>query len=262
MDEILKMGERHRLFVVEDAAQALLTRYRGRALGSIGHLAAISFHESKNVISGEGGALLINDLKLKARAEVIREKGTNRSSFFRGEVDKYTWLDIGSSYLPSEITAAFLYAQFEAATELTAQRRLVWDAYHDAFAPLEQEGLVRRPIVPVECDHNAHLYYLLLPNLEARIRLIASLRAEGIFAPFHYVPLHSAPAGRRLGRVHGPMAVTDDISDRLVRLPLWPAITTQDITQVIEAVQRQVRMTLDKVDCGYDPNRWPRCRGG
>jgi dTDP-4-amino-4,6-dideoxygalactose transaminase len=247
MDEIVKIGERHRLFVVEDAAQALLARYRDRELGSIGHLAAISFHESKNVISGEGGALLINDPNLTARAEVIREKGTNRSSFFRGEVDKYTWIDIGSSYLPSEITAAFLYAQLEAATELTAHRRLVWDAYHDAFAPLEQEGLVRRPIVPVGCEHNAHLYYLLLPNLEARTRLIAALRAQGIGAPFHYVPLHSAPAGRRLGRVHGSMAVTDGISDRLVRLPLWPAITAQDIAQVIEAVQQQVRMTFDKV---------------
>jgi dTDP-4-amino-4,6-dideoxygalactose transaminase len=246
MDEIVKIGERHRLFVVEDAAQALLARYRDRELGSIGHLAAISFHESKNVISGEGGALLINDPNLTARAEVIREKGTNRSSFFRGEVDKYTWIDIGSSYLPSEITAAFLYAQLEAATELTAHRRLVWDAYHDAFAPLEQEGLVRRPIVPVGCEHNAHLYYLLLPNLEARTRLIAALRAQGIGAPFHYVPLHSAPAGRRLGRVHGSMAVTDGISDRLVRLPLWPAITAQDIAQVIEAVQQQVRMTFDK----------------
>jgi dTDP-4-amino-4,6-dideoxygalactose transaminase len=246
MDEIVKIGERHRLFVVEDAAQALLARYRDRQLGSIGHLATISFHESKNVISGEGGALLINDPKLKARAEVIREKGTNRSSFFRGEVDKYTWVDIGSSYLPSEITAAFLYAQLEAATELTAQRRLVWDAYHDAFAPLERKGLVRRPIVPGECEHNAHLYYLLLPDLEARTRLIAALRAEGISAPFHYVPLHSAPAGRRLGRVHGPMAATDDISDRLVRLPLWPTISRQDLAQVIEAVQRQVRMSLDK----------------
>jgi dTDP-4-amino-4,6-dideoxygalactose transaminase len=244
MDEILKIAERHRLLVVEDAAQGLLARYRGRALGSIGHLAAISFHETKNVISGEGGALLINDPNLKARAEVIREKGTNRSSFFRGEVDKYTWTDIGSSFLPSEITAAFLYAQLESATRLTAQRRLAWNAYHDAFAPLEREGLVRRPIIPVECEHNAHLYYLLLPTLESRTRLIAALRAEGIYAPFHYVPLHSAPAGRRLGRVHGPMAVTDYISDRLVRLPLWSAIATQDIAQVIEAVQRQVPIAL------------------
>jgi dTDP-4-amino-4,6-dideoxygalactose transaminase len=238
MDEITKISERHRLFVVEDAAQGLLTRYRGRAVGSIGHLAAISFHETKNVISGEGGALLINDPNLKARAEVIREKGTNRSSFFRGEVDKYTWVDIGSSYLPSEITAAFLYAQLESATKLTAHRRLMWDAYHEAFAPLEQDGLVRRPIVPLECEHNAHLYYLLLPSLKARIGLSAALRAEGILAPFHYVPLHSAPAGRRMGRVHGPIAVTDYISDRLLRLPLWSTITTREIARVIEAVQR------------------------
>src|SRR5262245_34977996 len=170
MDEIVKIAERHRLFVVEDAAQALLARYRNRELGSIGHLAAISFHESNNVISGEGGALLINDPNLKARAKVIREKGTNRSSFIRGEVDKYTWVDIGSSYLPSEITAAFLCAQLESATELTEKRRFVWEAYHNAFAPLEQEGLVRRPIVPAECKHNAHLYYLLVPNLKARTR--------------------------------------------------------------------------------------------
>jgi dTDP-4-amino-4,6-dideoxygalactose transaminase len=240
MNKILDVAARYKLFVVEDAAQALLAQYRGRPLGSIGHLAALSFHETKNVISGEGGALLINDSELKERAEVIRDKGTNRSSFFRGEVDKYTWVDIGSSYLPSEITAAFLLAQLERAIELTARRRLIWNRYHEAFADLERESLLRRPVVPVECLHNAHLYYLLLSDLRARTNLIDGLRVEGIGAPFHYVPLHSAPAGRRLGRVCGAMTVTDDISDRLVRLPLWAGITAQEVERVIDAVRRLV----------------------
>jgi dTDP-4-amino-4,6-dideoxygalactose transaminase len=238
MDEILAIAERHRLLVVEDAAQALLTFYRGKPLGSLGHLATISFHETKNVISGEGGALLVNAPHLKERAEIVREKGTNRSKFFRGEVDRYTWVDIGSSYLPSEITAAFLFAQLEAAATLTARRRAIWNAYHDAFASLERQGFVRRPIVPESCAHNGHLYYLLLRDIGTRTRLIAALKSEGIGAPFHYVPLHSAPAGRRFGRVHGSMEITDEASERLVRLPLWPAMTQVDVERVINAVQR------------------------
>ncbi len=221
MDEIMAISGRHGLIVVEDAAQALMTRYRGRPLGGIGQLAAISFHETKNVISGEGGALLINDPRFAARAEILREKGTNRSSFHRGEVDKYSWVDLGSSYLPSEIVAAFLFAQLEAAEPITRRRQATWQAYHKAFEPLERDGLVRRPLVPSECDHNAHIYYLLLPSLEHRLRLGAALKAAGIDAPFHYVPLDTAPAGKRFGRAHGSLPVTHDIADRLVRLPLW-----------------------------------------
>jgi dTDP-4-amino-4,6-dideoxygalactose transaminase len=237
MESIMRIADRHGLLVVEDAAQALLTKYRGRPLGSFGHLAALSFHETKNVISGEGGALLVNDERFTARAEVIREKGTNRSSFFRGEVDKYTWMDIGSSYLPSEVTAAFLFAQLEAATELTERRRAIWHAYHDAFASLERDGILRRPIVPEDCEHNGHLYYLLMRDLDERTRVISTLKGEGILAPFHYVPLHSAPGGRRFGRAHGPMKQTEELSDRLLRLPLWPTMTDAEVSRVIDAVR-------------------------
>ncbi len=185
MATIMAIAERHLLVVVEDAAQALLARYRGRPLGSIGHVAAISFHETKNVISGEGGALVVNDRRFIGRAEIIREKGTNRSSFFRGEVDKYTWMDIGSSYLPSDMIAAFLLAQLEMADDLLAQRTEMWRRYHSSFADMEAAGLARRPVTPQDCDANGHLYYLLLPDLARRSALIAALRSEGIQAPFH-----------------------------------------------------------------------------
>ncbi|MBV9861818.1 MAG: dTDP-4-amino-4,6-dideoxygalactose transaminase [Alphaproteobacteria bacterium] len=221
MDEIMAIADRHGLVVVEDAAQALMTTYRGRPLGGIGQLAAISFHETKNVISGEGGALLVNDPGLAARAEILREKGTNRSSFFRGEVDKYSWVDLGSSYLPSEIVAAFLYAQLEAAEALTEPRKKAWQTYHAAFQPLEADGLLRRPVVPAECEHNGHIYYLLMPSLEERLALGRSLKARRIDGPFHYVPLDTAPAGRRFGRACGDLPVTHQVADRLLRLPLW-----------------------------------------
>ncbi|RUL64277.1 dTDP-4-amino-4,6-dideoxygalactose transaminase [Dyella dinghuensis] len=224
MDAIVAIARKHGLKVIEDAAQGILSTYHGRALGSIGDLAALSFHETKNVISGEGGALLINDPALVERAEIIREKGTNRSKFFRGQVDKYTWVDVGSSYLPSELIAAFLAAQLERAEEITAQRLAIWDNYHEWAAPLEQAGMVRRPVIPDDCVHNAHMYYLLLRDLDSRTQFIESMKAAGIGVVFHYIPLHSAPAGQRYGRVAGTPSHTDAASERLVRLPLWIGI--------------------------------------
>jgi dTDP-4-amino-4,6-dideoxygalactose transaminase len=225
MTAIMDIARRHGLQVVEDAAQAMLSRYHGRPLGSFGQLAAFSFHETKNLISGEGGALVINDPGLIERAEIIREKGTNRTKFFRGEVDKYTWVDVGSSYLPSDIIAAFLWAQFENAETLAQHRRAHWNRYHDGLASLEGAGRLRRPVIPEGCAHNAHLYYLLLPDAATRTALISWLKEAGIMAPFHYVPLHSAPAGRRYGRMAGPLPVTEDLADRLLRLPLWHDMT-------------------------------------
>ena len=238
MDEIVGIANRRGLIVIEDAAQGLMSEYRGRPLGGIGHLAAVSFHETKNVISGEGGALLVNDERFAARAEVIREKGTNRASFFRGEVDKYTWVDVGSSFLPSDMIAAFLHAQLEEADSLTRRRLAIWRRYHDAFADLEADGVVRRPIVPAHCRHNAHMYYLLLPTAELRATVLADLKRRGIGAIFHYVPLHSSPAGRRYGRAHGALAVTTDVSERLVRLPLWLGVEDEqhDVVDAVRAV--------------------------
>lgn len=221
MDTIMDIAQRHNLLVVEDAAQGVMSSYKGRALGTIGHLGAFSFHETKNVISGEGGALLINDERFIQRAEIIREKGTNRSRFLRGEVDKYTWVDIGSSYLPSEIVAAFLYAQLEEAENITNMRLDVWYQYHLALAKHEERGLLRRPIVPDECKQNAHMYYILLNSLEERTAVIERLKAIDIQPVTHYVPLHSAPAGRIYARQYGDLPVTECLSDRLLRLPLW-----------------------------------------
>lgn len=227
MDPIMAIAARHGLRVVEDAAQGVLSSYKGRPLGSIGDLAALSFHETKNVISGEGGALLVNAERYAERAEIIREKGTNRSKFFRGQVDKYTWVDLGSSYLPSEIIAAFLAAQLEDADAITGRRLEVWERYHAWAEPLEQQGLLRRPVVPAHCAHNAHMYYILLPTLDARTRFIGKLKEHGISAVFHYIPLHSSPAGHRFGRASGELAVTNDAADRLVRLPLWAGLGEQ-----------------------------------
>jgi len=237
MDEIMAIVERHGLVLVEDAAQAILSRYRGRHLGTFGALGALSFHETKNVISGEGGALLVNDPRLFARAEVVREKGTNRARFFRGEVDKYTWVEAGSSFLPGEITAAFLAAQLEEAAALTARRLAIWETYHAWAAAHERAGRVRRPVVPSDCEHNAHMYYLLLPDLDARTHFIAALRAAGVYAVFHYVPLHSSPAGRRFGRAHGDLAVTSAVAQRLVRLPLWLGLEPQ-LPEVLAAADK------------------------
>ena len=221
MDTIMAIAKRHNLLVVEDAAQGVMSSYKGRPLGAIGHMGTYSFHETKNVISGEGGALLVNDARFAERAEIIREKGTNRSLFFRGQVDKYTWVDIGSSYLPSEIIAAFLWAQLEDAQAITAKRMTIWQNYHHALAGLEATGKLRRPTVPADCTHNAHMYYVLLDSLAKRTEVIARLKLSGINSVFHYVPLHSSPAGMKYGRASGQLPNTVALADRLVRLPIW-----------------------------------------
>lgn len=221
MDAIMEIAERHGLLVIEDAAQGVMSRYKGRTLGSIGHLGCYSFHETKNIISGEGGALLINDQRFVERAEIIREKGTNRSKFFRGQVDKYTWVDIGSSYLPGEIIAAFLWAQMQAAPKITSIRLEIWHRYHAAFKLPEQQDRFRRPVVPLDCAHNAHMYYLLTRNLEDRTAFIEAMKQRDISCVFHYVPLHKSPQGAVSGRSVGDLPNTCDLANRLVRLPLW-----------------------------------------
>lgn len=236
MDTIAEIAQRRDLAVLEDAAQGLLAFYKGRALGTLGCLGALSFHETKNIVSGEGGALLINQSRFADRAEIIREKGTNRRQFLRGQVDKYTWVDIGSSYLPSEFNAAVLLAQLEQAPAMTRERLAIWTRYHEAFASLEAKGHVRRPIVPAECQHNGHIYYLLAGSLKERTELIAHLKNQGIGAPFHYVPLHSTPAGRKFGRTHGDLTQTETYSERLLRLPLWFGLSQADQMRVIEQV--------------------------
>jgi dTDP-4-amino-4,6-dideoxygalactose transaminase len=235
MDSILASARTHGIAVVEDNAHGLFARYNGRYLGTFGCLATQSFHETKNIICGEGGALLTNAANFVERAEVIREKGTNRSQFFRGQVDKYTWVDVGSSYLPSELNAAFLWAQMEEATQITQRRLDIWERYHAAFASAERDELLRRPIVPAHCGHNAHMYYILLPDLKRRTAVIDKLRAQNIQSVFHYVPLHSAPAGQRLGRAYGGLTVTDQMSDRLLLLPFWIGLEEHQ-DRVIEAV--------------------------
>lgn len=236
MDAIMAIANKHDLLVIEDAAQGLMADYRGRPLGSIGHMAALSFHETKNIISGEGGALLINDSRFVDRAEVIWEKGTNRSQFFRGQVDKYTWVDLGSSYLPGEIVAAFLWAQMEEADAITKRRIGIWETYQRSVADLEAEGKVQRPVVPDECLHNGHLYHLLLPDLASRTAFIERLVGRGIQPVFHYVPLHSSPFGRTVGRAVRDMAHTESISERLVRLPLWLGLEEHQDAVIAEVI--------------------------
>jgi dTDP-4-amino-4,6-dideoxygalactose transaminase len=236
MDTILALAEKHHLLVIEDDAQGIMASYRGRPLGSFGQLAALSFHETKNVISGEGGALLVNEPRLVERAEIIWEKGTNRSKFFRGQVDKYTWVDVGSSYLPSEINAAFLCAQLEAIEGIIRARLAVWQCYHEAFEPLERAGYLRRPTIPAECVHNGHIYYVLLPNLETRTAALQELKAAGIGSVFHYVPLHTSEPGRTLCRTHGDLPITVDVSDRLIRMPLWVGMQEDTAARAVEIV--------------------------
>jgi dTDP-4-amino-4,6-dideoxygalactose transaminase len=240
MDAILEIAERHRIKVVEDAAQGIMSSYKGRPLGTIGDLGALSFHETKNIISGEGGALLCRDVEFSERAEIIREKGTNRSKFFRGQVDKYTWVDVGSSYLPGEITAAFLYAQMEHAGEITAKRLGIWGRYHQWAFAHEQAGRLRRPVVPESCAHNAHMYYLLLPSLQSRTEFIASMKESGVQTVFHYIPLHSAPAGLLHSRSHDTLETTLDVSERLVRMPLWIGVD-QHMDTIMECADTALR---------------------
>ena len=240
MDAIMDIARRHGLKVVEDAAQGVTANYKGRALGSIGHLGAYSFHETKNVISGEGGSLLVNSREYATQAEIIREKGTDRSRFFRGEVDKYTWQTVGSSFLPGELIAAFLWAQLEEADRITAIRLACWHLYHELLDPLESDGLLRRPIVPEQCQHNAHMYYILLaPGMDRRMVLDALSRQQ-ISAVFHYVPLHSSPAGLRYGRIHEELPITDSVSQRLVRLPLWVGLTDEQQDKVVRVLKDTV----------------------
>jgi dTDP-4-amino-4,6-dideoxygalactose transaminase len=238
MDVLVQLARDHDLIVIEDAAQGYRATYKGRPLGTKVDVACFSFHETKNVMCGEGGALLINRPGWVERAEVIQEKGTNRSKFFRGQVDKYTWTDIGSSYVLSDISAAFLWAQLEQATEITASRIALWETYHTALEELEIAGRIRRPVVPSDCVHNAHMYYILLPNGVDRDTFIQRLAAEGVSAVFHYVPLHSSPAGLRYGRAHGSLDVTDSVSESLVRLPLWVGLSTAEVERVVESVTR------------------------
>lgn len=235
MDALDELAQGHGLALLEDAAHALRGTYHGRPLGSLGILAALSFHETKNVHCGEGGALLINDPELVERSKVLWEKGTNRSRFLRGEVDKYTWVDTGSSFQPSELSAAFLLAQLESLHAVQARRLEIWNTYHAAFEPLEHRGFIRQPSVPQHCQHSGHLYYLVLNSLAARDAFIAGLSERGIGATFHYVPLHSSPAGQRLGRPSGKLPVTIEAGDGLVRLPLWTDMTWE-VAHVIESV--------------------------
>lgn len=233
MDSILQLAAQHQLHVVEDAAQGLLSRYKDRPLGSIGDLGTYSFHETKNLISGEGGAILVNDPSLAIRAEIIREKGTDRSRFFRGEVDKYTWQEVGSSFLPSEVIAAFLWAQLEQANSITERRITAWDYYHSQLEELEAKGILRRPIIPEGCQHNAHMYYVLLARDIDRQSVLARLKANGIYSVFHYVPLHNSPAGLRYGRQHGELTMTNTQSERILRLPMWTGLTKSEQDRVI-----------------------------
>lgn len=236
MDTIMDIAKRHNLKVVEDAAQAVMSEYKGKALGTIGDFGCYSFHETKNYSMGEGGALLIKDPAKIEEAEIIREKGTNRSVFLRGQIDKYTWVNHGSSYLPSDMNAAYLWAQLQEADKINDNRLASWQKYYDAFEELEKEGYVQRPIIPAECKHNAHMFYLKAKDLEERTRLIAFLRQCGVGAVFHYIPLHSAPAGVKFGRFHGEDKYTTKEGDRLLRLPMYYGLTDEDIQKVIDSV--------------------------
>lgn len=253
MDAIMDIAQRYGLLVIEDAAQGLMADYRGKALGTLGHLGTISFHETKNLISGEGGALLINDERFVERAEIIREKGTNRSQFFRGHVDKYTWVDIGSSYLPGELIAAFLFAQMEEAEDITKRRLAIWQTYHDLLAQLELSGYLRRPIIPDMCIHNAHMYYILVSNLDQRTKLLEFLKEKGIYAVFHYVPLHSSPAGQKFGKVSGELKLTNEVNDRLIRLPIWVGLTLQDIEYICEQVMNFFSPNVPRLKHNWKP---------
>ncbi len=233
MDTINAIAAKHNLLVIEDAAQAFDAYYKGKPLGTCGDMGCFSFHETKNIMSGEGGLFVTDDAELAERAEIVREKGTNRSKFFRGQVDKYTWVDKGSSYLPSDIVAAYLYSVLEKADEVQAKRRQIWQRYYEAFAEAEAEGKVRRPIIPAECSNNAHMFYLLHNDLQTRTDFIAYLKENEVAAPFHYIPLHSAPAGQKFCRTPYPMPVTDKVSETLVRLPLYYDLSVAEQDKVI-----------------------------
>jgi len=236
MDAICEIADRYNVPIVEDNAHGLFAKYKNRWLGTFGALATLSFHETKNFICGEGGALLINDLQYVERAEIVREKGTNRSRFFRGQVDKYTWVDLGSSYLPSDILAAFLYAQLEAREQIQGKRRRVWEYYYEHLQDWAKDHDVRLPVVPAHCEQPYHMFYLLMPSLEQRQALIAHLKAQGILSVFHYLPLHLSDMGQKFGGKKGECPVTEDISDRLLRLPFYNDLSEADQACVVEAI--------------------------
>ncbi|MCR4929474.1 MAG: dTDP-4-amino-4,6-dideoxygalactose transaminase [Lachnospiraceae bacterium] len=237
MDKIMDIAKRHNLLVVEDAAQGIMSEYKGKALGTFGDYGCLSFHETKNFSMGEGGAILIRDPENIERAEIIREKGTNRAKFFRGQIDKYTWVDAGSSYLPSELNAAYLYAQLELADQITADRMKTWNMYYEAFEELENAERIERPFIPADCKHNAHMFYLKCKNLEERTAFIDFLKKNEILAVFHYIPLHSAPAGKSFGRFNGEDVYTTKESERLVRLPLYYGIKEEEVEYIIGKVK-------------------------
>lgn len=239
MDTIMALASRHQLAVIEDAAQGMMATYKGRPLGTIGHIGAYSFHETKNYTSGgEGGLLLINDTQYIARSEIIREKGTNRSQFFRGVVDKYSWVDLGSSYLPSELQAAYLWGQLECAREIHENRLQSWQAYWEGLRFLADTGYLTLPTIPSGCEHNAHMFYLKLSSADERDALLAHLKAEGVMAVFHYVPLHSAEAGRQFSTFRGEDHYTTQESERLIRLPLWYGLESRDVAHIIQSVKK------------------------
>jgi dTDP-4-amino-4,6-dideoxygalactose transaminase len=238
MDTIMEIANRHKLFVIEDAAQGMMSSYKGKALGTIGHLGAFSFHETKNYTSGgEGGLLIINDDQFKERAEIIREKGTNRSQFFRGMVDKYQWVDVGSSYLPSELQSAFLWGQLERADKINTNRLASWQVYYDALLPLQAAGKIELPSIPAACTHNAHMFYLKVADLEERTAVLEHLKANDILAVFHYVPLHTTAAGEQFARFQGEDRYTTTESERLIRLPMWYGLPKDDQVRVISAIE-------------------------
>ncbi|MBR6906215.1 MAG: dTDP-4-amino-4,6-dideoxygalactose transaminase [Selenomonadaceae bacterium] len=237
MSAITAIAEKHHLKVIEDAAQGVMSTYRGKYLGTIGDFGCYSFHETKNYSMGEGGALIINRPEYVERAEILREKGTNRSKFFRGQVDKYTWVDIGDSYLPSELNAAYLLAQLQRAQEIYDDRMGTWQKYWEAFRPLAEQGKVEIPVIPSDCRHNAHMFYLKLADLEERTRFIEYMKGQGVQCVFHYIPLHSSPAGKKYGRFHGEDVHTTKESERLVRLPMYYRMEQKDIDHVTEKVK-------------------------
>ncbi len=241
MDAVIAIAKRHNLKIIEDAAQGVMSTYKGQALGTIGDFGCYSFHETKNYSMGEGGALVIKDSAFNERAEILREKGTNRSKFFRGQIDKYTWVDVGDSYLPSEINAAYLWAQLQRADEINQNRLATWQFYYDELKPLADAGKIELPTVPPECQecqHNGHMFWLKLKDLDDRTKFIAHMRANGISCVFHYVPLHSAPAGKKYCRFHGEDRYTTRESERLARLPLYYGLTAQDAAQVVATVKK------------------------
>lgn len=238
MDKIMDIAKRHNLYVIEDAAQGIMSEYKGKALGTFGEFGALSFHETKNYSMGEGGALLIRDEAMLTAAEIIREKGTNRSQYYRGQVDKYTWMNYGSSYLPSDMNAAYLYAQLEMADEINDYRLKVWNRYMEELLPLKERGIIDVPFVPDYCKHNAHMFYIKTKDIEERTALIDALKAEGVYSAFHYIPLHNAPAGKKFGRFHGEDVYTTKESERLTRLPLYYGIKDEEVEFVISQVKK------------------------